>query len=220
MGRKKTKKKSKGVLVGVLLKIVLAIILAGGLIGLLSQIGDQASEQVADDPRYAVRIEEILVEAPGKMDRAAFLTEVRYLANLPEQISLADPQTPERLRSAFRLHPWVRTVADVTIRPEGTITVKLEFRKPVLAFRPTPDSEQRVLDQEGVLLPLSTPVDALPRYRNSVPQPGKTGELCPDADARRAVELVQAHATLEIEKRAGVWLITQPNGRRLTISAP
>ena len=120
---------------------------------MVAWLGGRAGERVVGRDRYAVRVADVVCDAPPGKDRPTFLTEVRYLANLPETVQAVDPKLPEQLAVAFARHPWVAEVVGVTVEADSTVRVGLRFRVPVLAVRVIGDSELRTVDRHGVLLP-------------------------------------------------------------------
>src|SRR5690242_11918224 len=124
-GRTQNAKRKKGnptarlALAGVAVKGLLALGLVAGVVYGVAWLGGAAGERVADRDRYAVRVADISCDAPPGKDRAAFLTEVRYLADLPETVQAVDPKLPDRLAAAFARHPWVAEVVGVKVGPDA-----------------------------------------------------------------------------------------------------
>jgi len=205
---------------GVVVKSVVAVVLAGGLVVALAWFGRHAGHAVAPDPRYTVRIADLDCATPPNTDRTTFLTEVRYIAGLPETIQSVDPTMPGRLKQAFVQHPWVREVTSVAVEADGKIKVVLHFRVPILALHIPGETEPRALDAVGVLLPLGAPTKGLATLLTPTTGTGIAGQPWPDANARRAAELIFAHPAKQIEKKGKDWLITQGGGRVLRVSAP
>ena len=203
--------------VAVVAKTVLAIALVGLLIGGLGYLGQQAGESVADRDRYAVRVADIQVQLPAFLERSAFLTEVRYLGELPETVQAVDPKLGDTLRAAFLRHPWVADVTAVTVSPERVIRVELTFRKPVLAVTLKGELGPRAVDAVGVLLPQAATTDGLPVLANVQPAAVVAGQPFPTPDVKRAAELVTTYPTKLIERTAGGWRLTAPDGKTRVI---
>ena len=89
-----------------------------------------------------------------------FLTEVRFMARLPEWVPAIDPALPDTLRTAFAAHPWVASV-DAVEPTAGGLRVGLTFREPVLVVPVAGEDRPRVVDPAGVLLPPSAPTAGL-----------------------------------------------------------
>lgn len=177
-------------------------------------LGRQASEAIADRPRYQVRFEDMECDVPWGMDKGTFLAEVRYLASPPGEFSRLDTSIPSRLAAAFAKHPWVEEASP----GQWPSVVKLKFRVPVLAvvLATTPPTE-RAVDGHCVLLPSTTV--KLPRLLT--PQPPTdlpAGQRWPNPDVRRAIDLVRDFDAMSIEKTVSGWRIVQRSGRALTLS--
>ena len=162
----------------------LALLLVG-----LAVFGPWALEQLRGRERYRVPLAEIECVPPPGLSKADFLDEVQYLGSLPDQLEFLDRQLPARLAEAFAAHPWVACVDKVEVTPPRHIQVRLTFRTPALAV--PVGGKLRVVDGDGVLLPLKAPATGLPRYAGQAPKPiGPTGTRWGDAGveavARRA----------------------------------
>src|SRR5262249_23704828 len=68
------------------LAVALTLAAAGGLVWGVARLGELARSGVGPRDRYAVRFADIQCDAPPGLDRPTFLSEVRYVANLPEAI--------------------------------------------------------------------------------------------------------------------------------------
>lgn len=180
-------------------------------------LGERSREAVASRPRFTVNFSEIVCETPPGMDRATFLTEVRYLANPPLEFSSADAAVPPLLAQAFAKHPWVLTA---TPSPEAIAwprPVKLEFRVPSLAVKTTEGI--RVVDAVGVLLPSSANVEGLPIFSTIQVAPERAaGERWRNPDVLRALDLAKDHQAKVLEKQAQGWRIELKSGQVLTVS--
>jgi hypothetical protein len=165
--------------------VLVAIVLAG-----LVAMGRWGRDQLRDDPRYAVALDEIDVPAPPGMTRGDFLAELRFLTRKDERFSALDPELPERLSALFGKHPWVAAVEGATVTPPKQVHVKLRFRKPTLAV-PT-DKEWRVVDETGVLLPASAPVEGLPKFVGSPKTHGQAGMPWGDPEVERQARVFES----------------------------
>lgn len=163
------------------LRVVLALGVAAGLVLGLAWVGREAGLGLVGRDRYAVKVADIECDAPPGTDRAAFLTEVRYLGPLPETVQSVDPGLTDRLAAAFARHPWVAAVTAVEARPAGGLRVGLRFRTPVLAVTAAETHAPRAVDAAGVLLPPAASTDGLTELVNPVPPPPRpAGEPWPD----------------------------------------
>ena len=195
----------RGVLaLGVVLAVMAAVIWVGG----------RAGHTVAPRDRYTVPFADIRCPAPPGTDRLRFLTEVRYLGNVPETVQVVDPTLPERLPAAFARHPWVAAVGAVTVRPEGSIEVALTFRVPVLAVEVIGDNELHQVDRYGVILPGPPAGQALAKLVPAQPPPQESpGLVWANPVVRRAADLANTYRPTRIAKTAKGWEWTLPDGR-------
>jgi hypothetical protein len=122
------------------------------------------------------------------MTREEFLEEVQYLAQMPDRLNMLSADTNERIADALALHPWVARVERIEQKPGEPVRALIEYRVPVLAVtRPA-----RVVDRDGVVLPLSAPRGGLPILEQALlSKPGKPGQ--PWADARLKAAARVAH---------------------------
>lgn len=201
------------VAVAVVAKTAVAVALVVLLVGGLGYLGQKAGDSVAEQEheRYAVRVADIQVELPPFLNRADFLTEVRYQSELPETVQAIDPKLADTLRAAFAKHPWVADVTGVSVSPEKVIRVEVALRKPALAVT-LKDTTVRAVDATGVLLPTAAKTDGLPVLANINPELVMTGQPFPTPDVKRAAELATQYPTKTIERTREGWRLTAPNG--------
>jgi hypothetical protein len=180
--------------------------LAGGLLlaGLL-YVGRQAGERLREARRHLAAFAAIECEPQGPLARADFLAEVQYLAGVPDQLDLLDPELPSRLARVFTSHPWVEEVRRVEVAPPGLVRVHLAYRTPVLGVSlvdPTWDGNRRgaaagVVDGHGVLLPRGASTARLPVLTGRVrPPSGQAGTPWGDPrveEAARTAGLLHPH---------------------------
>ena len=206
----------------VLAKLALALLVAGGLVVGLARLGRHAGEGVAARDRYTVPVSAVRFDTPPHLDPKTFLTEVRYLGDLPETVQAVDPHLGDKLAVAFRRHPWVADVTGVSVSPEGEIRLGLQFRVPALAVRWANGAERevRAVDASGVLLPAGAPTDPLPQFltTRTIPLP-EAGKVWPEADVVRAAELVGRNPTRSIERTPTGWRLVDPAGKAFTLTA-
>jgi hypothetical protein len=158
-------------------------------------LGRLTREGVRDRGRYTTPFAEIACPTPPGGNRAEFLAEVQYLADLPERLHLPDDDLVRRLAAAFAAHPWVRQVRRVEIVPPRQVRVHLSYRLAVLAV--PRNGVLRAVDDQGVLLPASAPKDGLPVLRGQPPAPaGEAGSAWGDPvvlAAARTAGLLRTH---------------------------
>jgi hypothetical protein len=201
----------------VIFLITLAV--AGGAVGGIKWLGDSARREIAQRERYSVLFGDIRCDAPPGYDRAAFLSEVSYHSKFPARFQSIEPDLAPRLSAAFAAHPWVAAVEDVSVEPENVIRVKLRFRVPALAVRISGTGDEvRIVDNQGVLLPLKTDRGSLPTLLTPVFAPSTpSGAPWADETVKRAVELVDAHHPRALERSAKGWLLTMHDGKVLAV---
>lgn len=206
-------------LLGIAAKSLGALGIVAAVVAAVAFLGQQAGEQVAHRDRYAVRVADIACEPPPGRDRATFLTEVRYLASLPETVQAVDPQLKPTLAAAFATHPWVAAVTGVGVGTDGSIQVGLRFRVPVLAVPVVGDMDLRLVDAGGVLLPLGGDPAGLPTLSPDVPPPTTpAGVVWSNPTVTRAAELADRYKPARIEKSAKGWRLTKSDGQVLVVS--
>jgi hypothetical protein len=164
---------------------IVAVLIAAALMFGLVWLGQFGRGWLDRRQHYTVKMADLRCESPPGMDKAAFLGQVQYLGNLPDQISVLEPQLAARLTASFMLHPWVERVDGVTLRGPDGPTVRLIIRTPVLAVA------GRVVDRRGVLLPAGTSAIGLPVYPDTAPPPAGPagtpwGDPSVEAAARKA----------------------------------
>src|SRR5262245_42882014 len=89
------------------LLLLLGVALVFGAVVLIGQLTRAAMQ---DSDRFKVAFTDIDCPPPPAQDRATFLSEVQYLAELPDQLRLLDEGLVRRLAEAFACHPWVERV--------------------------------------------------------------------------------------------------------------
>lgn len=155
------------------------IVIAAALGGLIA-LGRWARDELRADERFRVNFEDIDCESPPGLKRAEFLGQVQYNARLPNRVSFAEGGPIDVLRDAFLKHPWVTEVNEIEPRPPGRLRVRLTFRTPALAV--PWDGGIRVVDDQGILLPETTPAKGLRIFTGMPAPPGESWKAWPDAD--------------------------------------
>ena len=203
----------------IVVRIVFGVLLVTGGLAALTVATRTIQDRLADSDRYHVDFSAIDCPVPLATEPALFLTEVRYLARLPDQLSLVDRGLPEQLMQAFALHPWVESVDSVKVTANRRIDVALTFRKPMLVVHCAGEASPRVVDRQGILLPASAPSTGLTELVNEVlPPTVSAGQSWPDPVIQRAVELAREHQPLRIEKTRTDWRLTRENQPVLRLS--
>src|SRR5262249_44728639 len=141
--------------------------------------------RLADAEQYQFPFAEIQFNSPPGPEPAKFLSEVRYLGEFPERVSLLDDELPRRLKEAFERHGWVES-AKVAIGPGKRITAQLAFRTPVLTVRFA--DGVRTVDASGVLLPRSAQTQGLPALSWAKAPAGGAGKPWGEANVEAAAK--------------------------------
>ncbi len=124
--------------------------------------------------------------APPGMAHADFLSEVQYLAGLPDRLEPSD-ELIKKLFTAFAHHPWVAEVKEIRLLPEQRVRVGLVFRTPVLAVEH--GDRKHAVDGYGIRLPDAAPTAGLPVLRRVAQPRGPAGTVWGDeAASRRSCE--------------------------------
>jgi hypothetical protein len=202
-------------------KSLLAVGLVAAVVAAVVWLGGRAGQQVADNPRYAVRFADIQCDAPPGADRSAFLAEVRPLGPFAETVQVVDPELPAALAAGFGQHPWVESVSGITVTADRQLRVNLVFRTPALVVKVIGEKEMRVVDRHAVLLPLTASADGLPVLSPPVFAPATpAGRLWDDPLVRRAVELAEMHRDRKLTKVERIdkgWRLTPAAGKPLLV---
>lgn len=209
----------------------LGVLVAGALGGLFA-LGHATRDGVRDLERYAVRFADIDCASPPGQARADFLSEVQYLAGLPDRLRILDGDLPRRLAAAFADHPWVEAVERVEVTPERRVRARLVFRQPALAVTwldARGAVQTRAVDGGGVLLPAGAETAGLPLWNAGSQGPQRpAGRPWPrpgiEAAARTVAFLAPEQARLRIEAvtedAGGLVLYTSARARILWGRAP
>jgi len=200
-------------------KAFLTLALLFGLVGGLIWLGGQAGPAVATRDRYTVAVSDLRCDVPPGTDRATFLGEVRYLSRLPESVQSVDPNLSQTLSAAFAKHPWVAAVTGVTTNPDGTVSVGLTFRKPVVLVT-VRGSAPRLVDAAGVLLPAApTPPGVAVLAGEWIAPTVPAGTVWLDPTVTRAAALAAAYQPTTIQHLpAGGWRLVLADGKTLNVS--
>lgn len=175
-------------------------------------VGRFTREQLADQDRYAVPFLEVQCDAPPGRTKAEFLSEVRYLSDLPDRLHVLDRHLSQRLAQAFGRHPWVEGVDRVEVLSGQRVQATVRFRKPALAV--VWEEQTRVVDGEAVLLPASASAANVPVFRGkTATAPGLAG--APWADVA-LTEAAKTAAFLDKEKGRLAIVGCESDGESLT----
>jgi hypothetical protein len=103
--------------------LAVALLLGGVLL-----IGRLTHHRARTLDRYCITFSEIDCNVPPGMKRDDFLTEVQYLASLPDRVELLQDGLAAKLARAFAQHPRVAKVERVEVLPGRRVRVELTFR--------------------------------------------------------------------------------------------
>lgn len=199
-------------------RAILAFGIGISLIAGIAVLGTFAAATVGSRNRYRLPLTAIEFTPPAWVDRETFLTEVRYLGDLPDTFNPNTRAEVERLRAAFARHPWVEFVGDdgyATIAKTYPLTVG--FRRPVLVVTTTA-GPPRTVDAQGVLLPIHEPIMSLTRLVGPIETPTiPPGSTWDHPTVRRAAELAERYDAESIERTAAGWRIVRRNGPALVL---
>lgn len=162
---------------------------AGGILLLvvLAWISSRVGAWLAAREGYQCAFREIRLDPPPPdyiaVDASTLLEQVRAKAQLPEKISILDPDL-DGLRKALALHgPWFEKVERVIVEHPNIIRAKVAYRRPVARVpRPKqadrsllPDTTDLIVDAQSVFLPTaeltaSTPLIWISPFNKREPQ--------------------------------------------------
>jgi len=177
--------------------ILSGLVLLLGVIGL----GRAARASLHDRSTYRLAFADIDCQPPVGISRETFLRAVQEHTRQPEVLQLLDEDLVARLHRAFAIDPWVDWVRRVDIgksdragRRKPSVHLDLVYRRPVLAIplslednsaNQRAESGWRMVDRQGILLPVATVPAHLPVLTVPVAPPsGPPG--CRWGDARVA----------------------------------
>ena len=181
--------------------ILCGLALLLGVIGL----GRAARASLHDRSTFSLAFADIDCQPPEGMSRAAFLNEVRAYTRQPPALHVLDEDLIARLHRAFCVHPWVDSVRRVDIckprlagRAKTSVHLELVYRRPVLAVplgvednsgTRMAESGWRMVDRQGILLPVSAVQGHLPILTVPVAAPsGPPGSRWGDARVAAAAK--------------------------------
>lgn len=116
--------------------------------------------------------------SPAVLSKEEFLNEVRYLGNLKEDVDVLEEGILGKIFAAFQLHPWVYKVVEIQREGANNLKVVLEFRVPAMVvplvqekFEIITSEKFRVVDVNGVILPINAMRLGLPVFATPLPFP-------------------------------------------------
>lgn len=146
--------------------VVSAVVLVPYLPWLLPKLSEQ--------PEYQLRLDAVRVTAPPPWVPQSLPQDVARSNELPETVSLLDPDLCRRIAQAWGGHPWIKKVKSVRITGEPALYVDVEYRTPAAFVEVT--GGLYPIDVDGILLPPAdfsvSETSRLPRIRNVTSRPG------------------------------------------------
>jgi hypothetical protein len=166
-------------------RVLLGALLAAVILAAVIAVGRWGREQLRNDPRYAVTLDELDFPSPPGLTRGDFLAELRFLHPKDDRFSTIDPDLNGQMAALFGPHPWVAAVEGTTVTAPKKVHVELRFRRPALAV-PMQPSGWRVVDDTGVLLPAATSTEGLRKFVGTPRAPhGPAGTPWGDPEVER-----------------------------------
>ena len=135
---------------------LLLLLVGVGLVGRL------ARQKYYEGIRSNTRFDPVFqVTSPPEWIGSDIVAEVKRDGSLHE-VSLLDIQATRRIAEAFELHPWVKQVDHVSKHADGSVKVKLIYRRPVAMVKVK--GGHFPVDEDGNLLPIDVAVPAVRAY--------------------------------------------------------
>ncbi len=183
---------------------------------------------VSSNPsQYEVSLQRIHVTEAPSWIKADVRGEVFHDAGWHEQQpSILEEDLTLRVAQAFEQHTWVANVTRVTKQSPATVSVELEYRRPVAMVEVDYQGQGGLLpvDAAGVLLPPEdfSAEDALTYPRITVDYSGPSGSVgTPWGDQRVAGAALIASVLLEQWSELGLYrVVCQPMEQPVTVVPP
>jgi hypothetical protein len=124
--------------------------LAGAAVVLTPIVSRMLPDLSARD-EYRLRTRDIEVPDLPRWVPITFVDQVIETAELPDEVSVLNPDLATQIAAAFEQHPWVTKPVTVRVSVPARVEVSFEYREPV-AMVSISDGHYPV-DAEGILLP-------------------------------------------------------------------
>ncbi|MDA0282719.1 MAG: hypothetical protein O3B13_08945 [Planctomycetota bacterium] len=122
-----------------------------GAIFVLTPMALRIMPNLSAREEYRLRTRDVEVPSPPRWVPIGFVDQVIGSANLPDEVSVLDPELATLIAEAFEQHPWVQKPVTVQISVPARAKVSFDYREPV-AMVSVSDGYYPV-DEEGILLP-------------------------------------------------------------------
>jgi len=137
-------------------RLPLVVILLLGLMGGgIYSVRHRVAPWVASREEYLLTADRIHITPPPRWIAADVKIQVLRDGSLDQGISVLDEDLAKRLKDAFEMHPWIRSVDRVTKCVPVGVEVEITYRRPVAAVVVAGQDEKILvpIDADGVRLP-------------------------------------------------------------------
>lgn len=100
---------------------------------------------------FRLRTREVEVPAPPRWVPISFVDQVIETAELPDEVSVLEPDLAAQIADAFEQHPWVQKPVTVRVSVPARVEVSFDYREPVAMV--SISEGYYPVDSEGTLLP-------------------------------------------------------------------
>lgn len=219
------------------------LLLWGALAGaalVLAPVVSRTMPDLSSRAEYQLRTRDIQIPDLPRWVPISFLDQVIETSDLPDEVSVLNPDLAAQIATAFERHPWVQKPVTVRVAVPARVEVSFDYREPV-AMVSISDGFYPV-DAEGILLPPSdfppSDIDLYPKVTGMTTPPlSVVGEAWGDervtAAARLAVVLfpywnewqlrsveVPARATAEVVYEELRFVVNTDGGSRIIWGRP
>jgi hypothetical protein len=174
----------------VLVSLIVVALLGYGM----QVVWQQVAPLVINREPYLLSAERITMTPQPEWITSDIRAEVIQNAGLEQRLSILDDAFMNVVKDAFALHPWIKSVEQITKQYPAGVQVNVTFRTPVAAVEMASEAGMLLvpLDNEAVVLP---PADVpeirkryLPRIQNLVDRP-PVGQKWENPRVQGAVDL-------------------------------
>lgn len=174
--------------------LIFVILAITALIYVGSLVGGTIQVRVAQHPTSQLGPTAISLTPPPRWLLRDVRKDLLSAIRLSSLDSIVDPDCASKVAELASNHPWIAQVLRVAVRYPSTISIEVEYRRPVCAL--TVGSRTFLLDATGIVLPAE---DVTPELRDSLywlvdsgnwPHP-RVGERFPDGRAVESARLAE-----------------------------
>ena len=131
-------------------KLMLVVALAGAAF-VLAPAASKYVPDLSERSEYRLRTAEIIIPDAPRWIPHNLVEQVIRKAELPDEVSVLEPDLGQRVAAAFEQHAWVTKPVRVEISVPARIKVSFEYREPVAMVQIS--DGYYPIDFDGVLLP-------------------------------------------------------------------